>query len=970
MHASNAWIRRSQTLRRARALILALIPAVALATSSLPDAAAAAPTDAAGAWQAQRTDDAPDPAPGGDATERISTELNAGAETLALESGRWHEQLSAITSYTGGGLESLVVTDAVGRDARTHRADPAADHLDVYRMRIDFSPQLARAAVPYAVEYTTDAGAGWQRFVPTDSTTASDARIAVQPAGSSGWLESGFDQALELAAGERLTSWRVTVSPDAATRVPGRAEVHVRADVVASLPSFTTGAPPSGDLSAAVTAAGTTIGGERLADRDAVGVTIADRVNLTTNVEAPTTIGLGTSAPITATVVNTDPAGRPITDAFVRVVLPRGVVYDAETGVSRAAAQTLTGRAVPDIGDGVRVATETLGDRQVVVLLLDEVASVRAAGEPRHRFELSDGYRYAIPVAARPAALDSGAPVEFEAWASTSDAARTEVPLGFYAPHVSADVHDFDPARDAIAHLSASSVVTGAGDVRLEASAAAEGGAWASSATVRAGELARWRVQVRNELPRPIHDVVVFDRLPAVGDERGSELSLALAGAIEVPAGATVEYSRDATSADTGSWSSDPAGAVAFRAALGTVAPGATVDLELASRMPSDALAGARAVNDATASGSSGGAAESFTSTRASVTPVAAPALRVESAVEGWPDGAAPGPRLRAGDTVRWSHVVTNTGNAMLDALEVAERFVAGDDSSGLRPATSDELGALAPGETRRFTSSAIVIEGAYEGTTVARATAVDPRGRPLEAQPSAATDASWYVGEAPPRVGPAPGPPPGGGAETGPPSPGRPPVVVDPPARPPQPPVSSIPFPGRGDAPRPPVVVDPPVPPAVAAPAPAPAPPSAQSPTRPARTVGATSVVWRFEISSGAADGQDIVVIDPLTGQPVSLGALADGESAAVQFGGGTAICERVGEAGSERIDCVPVDEAAERDPGAGDAPPLSSAQAAPPALQLLPPVLASIAALLLLTGLALLARTLIRNRRSERMP
>ncbi|WP_413318142.1 hypothetical protein AA0Z99_13290 [Agrococcus sp. 1P02AA] len=931
--------------------------------------AALSTMDAAGTWHAQGSDDAPAPALGDGEVERLSTVLNTGAETLAFEHGRWHEQLSAITSYTGDGLESLTVTDAAMRDADLQRS-PLADHLDVYRLRINFSPALARAAVPYVFEYTTDAGTGWQRWVPNDATTATDARISVQPAGSEGWLESGFDQVLELAEGERLTGWRVTVSPDASTTVPGGSEVHVKADVVASLQSFVSGAVPGGALEASVTAAGTTVAGEALSDDDAVRATIADRVTLTTTVDAPGTLGSAASTPIVATVVNTDPAGRSIADAFVRVVLPRGVEYDAATGVSRAAAQTVTGRAVPDIGEGVLVATEMLGDRQVVVLLLDEVASVRAAGEARHRFELLDGYRYTIPVLARPSALDAGAAVEFEAWASTTDPSLAGVPLGFYAPHLRADVHDFDPTRETIAHLSDRSVATAGGGLVLAAHVG-DDGAWVRRATVGAGELAQWQLRLHNRLPRAIDDVVLFDRLPARGDGRGSAFPLRLAGPIDVPGGATVEYSRDATSADTGSWSADAEGATAFRVELGSVAAGATVDVELATPMPWDELAGAVATNDATASGTYAGAAASFTSTRASVTPVAEPSLRVESAIDGTTAHAAPGPTLRAGDVVRWSHVVTNTGNALLDAFDVRERFVAGDGRPGVRPASSTETGPLEPGESRRFVSSATIVEGAYEGIATARATAFDPQGQPLAVRPSEATDASWYFGEAAPSAGQQPAPP----------DPARPPVVVDPAPSPPRIPTGPIPFPGDRTPIGAPVPAEPPVavPPAVVAPAPAPVAggspaeqspsvesPAAQAPTGQAPTAVAASMRWRFVVTAAAADGRDIVVIDPVTGQPISLGALGVGESVEVAFGGGAVVCERVGEGGSEHVECAPVGDPIEPAPGAVDAP-QAAADAAMAQALLLPRVLAGVAALLLLLGLALLARTIIRNRRLE---
>lgn len=150
--------------------------------------------------------------------------------------------------------------------------------------------------------------------------------------------------------------------------------------------------------------------------------------------------------------------------------------------------------------------------------------------------------------------------------------------------------------------------------VRADSSAS-----WSVNAMVSSPGTADYKVYVQNALPNAVTDLVLFDRLPATGDGRDSEFGVTLAGPVQgVPAGATVEYSTNATTATNGTWTTNPAGATAYRLNIPSYAPAQTFTLTFTVNVPSD-LTGESAVNNVTATGMYGGSSRNFTSPSAQI---------------------------------------------------------------------------------------------------------------------------------------------------------------------------------------------------------------------------------------------------------------------------------------------------------------------------------------------------------------
>lgn len=670
-----------------------------------------------------------------------------GNGTWALSS--WVTAVSYLNEENEDELESLVVTDATSQSAANAEV---YDHFLTYYLDVRFNSTLRSADVPYTVEYTTSDSAIWQTYTPTSPTTGSDGMISIQPAGSVNWLQDGHDQTLTIPTGAHLTGWRVTVSPEAGTTVPRSSEVRVRTIGVGNYPSLSGGDDATAPMINTATGTGTSTSGTEFADEDPWQISVVDRVNIVTWIDAPTSMPVGESAQYTASIVNLDPAGRTYTDNTMEVVLPVGVFYDATVGASATALTTPLGFAVPQIGDGVTVTLATVtdaeGEHQVVVFHFDELESQRTAGQAADRVENNNAFEYVVPVTVQPQAYRAdGQAVEASSWAHTADPRYATTPMAFYGPYFTADRFDFDPSRTDIARSFDTSIMTTAGGLLLGKLVRAEGAtSWASQASVASPGTAEWQVYVTNVLPQPMTDVVLFDRLPTPGDGRDSDFPVTLSGPVTgAPAGATVEYSTDATTVDSGTWSSDSENAIAFRVSIPSMATGDELTLVFSTTIPEGINAADVSTNDVTATGVYGGTERNFYSTDASVSATAVPALSITKLTNGVEYESAPGAVVATGSDVTWSYTVTNTGNTLLDEIAVSDGFTAGDGSTGTLEATSAETGPLAPGATRTFTATGTAIAGQYENAATATGVAVDSEGEQLGEQPEPASDSSWY---------------------------------------------------------------------------------------------------------------------------------------------------------------------------------------------------------------------------------
>lgn len=679
-----------------------------------------------------------------------------GSDDFVVDQGGWMASYLVKIAYlssVGDPLESLTVDDT-----STHSAGNATffDHFETYRLRMVFNPTLQAVGAEFDLQYTTNAGGGWNDVDTSGMTTAmGELRLITQTAGSVGFVgEGGYDVIQNIPVGQWITGWRVVVSPESGTTVPSGSEVRVEPQGMASFSSLTDGSAIGGPVVNTATASGTTVGGVALGLDDSTTMTIRDRVNLITSVGAPSSIDVGESADFTATISNLDPSGRSYPDSVMRVVLPVGVVYDPAVGVSPAYATTpVTGLTVPEVGDGLSISTDTVVDadgreHQVVVFEFDDLPSLRTAGQPKHRDE-NLGFRYTIPTRVLPQAYNaSNLQTEATSWAYTDDASLASIPMSFYGTFYAADVYDFSATLDHIARGRTTTTVTTAGGLLIGKQVRADSSqGWGLTATVASPGTAEWQLYLVNVLPQPVSGITLFDRLPAAGDGRDSDFGVTLSGAVQgLPAGAVAEYSVDATSATTGTWTTDPVGASAIRVTVPSLATGESFDLTAPTSVPSGAGFAETATNNAQATGTYLGAVREFASNDASITSSGDPAFTLVKRTNGAEFAAAPGAVVATGSTVTWTYEVTNTGDTPLDTVAVSDVFTAGDGSTGALTPTSTATGVLAPGESRVFTATAPAVAGQYHNTAEATARAVDDAGAVLPTQPDAQTDESWYL--------------------------------------------------------------------------------------------------------------------------------------------------------------------------------------------------------------------------------
>ncbi|WP_158866610.1 DUF7507 domain-containing protein [Leifsonia sp. AG29] len=675
----------------------------------------------------------------------------AGAKTQTYLNGRYVATNGVVASFLNS-IDSqkagtMVVTDAAGSDPAT--AEFFA-HNDVYKLAVLFNPTAARADVPFRLEYTSTSQPTFQTY-GAGFRSSQDLRVTVQNTGSVGMNLAPFSNVLTLPAGDRLTGWRVVLSPGAADEaIPNGSAVTVTTGYVPSLP----GEPGSSTtFTNTASVSGTLDDGAQLATKtDTAESTTVDGVPIITTVSGPSTLTVGKAATYRATISNMDPTRGSYQGATLKVVLPPGVFYDSNAGASRAYATTPgTNVRVPDIGKGVGVSTDTVADgsgmsRQVVTLVFDELASLRLTGQPKNGAE-AQGFAYDIPVTVLPQAYaPSGQSATVQSFAYTTDPTFLATPGSYTPGSFGADRYDFNPALDQIAAASASSVVTTAGGLmlgKLVRPSADE--PWNLVSRVASPGAAEWQLFVSNALPTAVGGFTVFDRLPAKGDGRASGFPVTLSGPVSgVPDGAKVEYSVDATTATNGTWSSDPIGARAFRMTMPSLVAGATFEL-IAPTAVADRADTLVAANDAVVTGTVGGSRQSITSNKATIVGPVEPALQLVKKTNGVGYDQAPGAFVASGSEVVWTYEVTNTGNISVDSVTVADSFVDGLGNTGGITTTTPGNGVLRPGETRTFTATGKAVAGQYENTATATAVPENPYDLADVLATVSATAKSWY---------------------------------------------------------------------------------------------------------------------------------------------------------------------------------------------------------------------------------
>ncbi|GAA3597701.1 hypothetical protein GCM10022198_22330 [Klugiella xanthotipulae] len=712
--------------------------------------------DFSGTWQARPTATASSPAIIQGADKRLHMTKHAyvdgNSDNYTYYNGDWLPAFRVAGSFLNDvdseGLDRIVLEDSSAQSAEN--ADFYAQS-DVYRLRVGFNSTLIRADIPYTFEYTTTASSDWKTY-GAGLTTAQSLFLNTQTSGSNGFVSEGYRQVLNLGRGERITGWRVTVSPGATD-----AAIHHNSEVevfTSYIPINKGAAGSSVTLKNTAVTSGVLEGGAAVTTvNDSATTTVEDQVPIITTIAAPASLTVGSPANYVANISNLDPV-RSFDNSVMNVVLPVGVFYDPTVGVSRVSPTTVTSNIpVPAPGNGLTITTNTVtaadGDHQVVVFTFDTLESIRLAGSPKNRYE-GLGFQYNVPVTVLAQAYASGGTgVNTYSVAYTNDDAVKTLRMGYWPSYYAADSFDLDANLTRVAVASAQSTVATAGGlligkvVRSDASRP-----WSTFASVASPGTADWQVYVKNVLTDPVSDLVVFDRMPFDGDTRNSDFGVTLTSPVTgAPAGSTVEYSVDATSADTGSWSTTPTGATAFRVTVPELNVGADFTLEVpATEVPAGISYLTEATNTVEAHAVYHSAQRSLSSNPAQIAADAHPEMSVVKKTNGIDVSAAPGAVVATGSTVEWTYAVTNDGDVALDQITVEDAFVDGSGATGTLVPTSTATGPLLPGQTRTFTASAPAIAGQYHNTATVNAVAVDDLGTTLAAPVAPAQDESWYL--------------------------------------------------------------------------------------------------------------------------------------------------------------------------------------------------------------------------------
>ena len=673
-------------------------------------------------------------------------------------------------SYVGNvgdpDVAQLVLTDT---GATGESASAWFHHNRVFSLDLKFNATLKAAALPYTVEYQTNWSSAWQTYPAPTPSTAANANIGVQNVGSIGWAGTTY---LNLPLGEVLTGWRVSVAPGAETVPPGSEILStvgsepVFRDLADNILPTTAPTPvttPGGIAPGVVTNVGTVSDGTTtLSAEDSF--TPLDSVYLTTIVEAPTSMSVGGGGSYVAKIVNQNPS-EIYTDARMSVVLPCGVFYD-ESAPIEPLGVTVGVSPAPAIGAGVTVdATERVVDangceQQVVTFLFDEIAPMRPPGVATDRWVENSGWSYEIPVVVLAQAYDpADTSVPVTSYVYTGDPRFVSVddggtnsetvPIRGYGGFIGTDNYDFDPYRTEIAvWTGATTINTGGGLLISKLSAASADGPWGLSTEI--GTDAFWQIYVSDILPNPVSNLTFFDKLPSTAD--GDAFSVTLSGAVTgAPAGATVEYSIDATSGSTGTWTTDPTGATAFRVVLAQMVSGDNFTLVVPTAVEGSPDYGDVSDNVVTSSATYGNSVFTAQSNLAEVV-VGATAdidiVKKTNSVDVPDAGAAP--VVPAGSVVEWTYEVTNNGTTTLDDVTVTD--AGGPDGGTMSDVTvtapAGFSGSLAPGESVVFTATGLAIAGLYHNVAVTSGTPVDSEGTTIPIDAPTATDESWYTGD------------------------------------------------------------------------------------------------------------------------------------------------------------------------------------------------------------------------------
>ncbi|EGO9465945.1 SpaA isopeptide-forming pilin-related protein [Enterococcus faecalis] len=513
-------------------------------------------------------------------------------------------------SASGKTAREVIIED----DRDQHGNDDFWNRIDLYQLDLDFNTKLMEAAVDYRFEFKTNHHP-WQEGYA--GNTAKNARVSFHVPNSPSYAIG--NKRIDLVQGEYVTGVRLVIGnkEDATVKIPTTSVATMDFYFFPSAENHETHSDDNDTVTYNnhATVSGYSENSSALKEEsDDFAFHFKKNVILGTKVEAPSAMNVGKDSQYTA-YINNQSASYDYDNSIMKVVLPAGVYYDQAKGVSPLADKSDDpyNLDIPKPGSGVIISTETVPatsdypyERQVVVFkFLVPIPAMRVPGTATDRFIERKGLGYTIPVnVTNEAYADNRQTAPVSSWTTTNDSRFTGIDFHNYDVLLKNDDFNFDTNRDVIAWSDDSSQIQTQGGLLLtklvnNQTAKSE---FSTDGAAEAKDAMNWQLSLQNVLPNEVQNVQVFDRVPQQDDK--NQFSTTLSGPIEnLPAGATVEYSKDATDVTTGTWSTDWQGATAFRITIPSIVANSTIKVNVPFEIPDSVKAGDSIENTATGTG-------------------------------------------------------------------------------------------------------------------------------------------------------------------------------------------------------------------------------------------------------------------------------------------------------------------------------------------------------------------------------
>lgn len=505
-------------------------------------------------------------------------------------------------------------------------------HFTPYMLSLNFNESIVQSNAHYVLEYQTTA-TGWQK-ADEGVATATDKRVGFTPENSINYGSiDRLTKEVSLKNGEVLTGWRLKVYDPNGKDIGAFSQVKVTALGIPSYKNIYTQAIEKTDnLKNTAKVNVTKADGTKLAEETGSDtVNVKKNLNLNTVIEAPKSLEVNKTGNYTVYASNLTPE-EDVTGTVMRVVLPAGVTYDRSVGVTANAASAPYQLKTPVPGKDVLITTETLPasanypfSREVVVFkFMVPLQSMRTPEAASDRGAEGGGFPYTVPVKVSSVAYDAyvqtGNIAPVESWITTDDSNYQDYAVTAYTPKNKPDIHDFDAIRDSISYAEGQSqIITQGGLLLTKSVEGTAGSGFSDHAEVFAEDTATWKLTLRNLLPVEAKAPVIFDDLATINPN--ATFATELAGPITVPSGAVVEYSTDATSATTGTWTNNWQNAKAFRVTLPDLVANSTpLEITVPVSIPKTVQKDDVSINTAQGTATVNGAELPYTSNEAKVT--------------------------------------------------------------------------------------------------------------------------------------------------------------------------------------------------------------------------------------------------------------------------------------------------------------------------------------------------------------